>query len=85
MNNKFNELDKKIKDLKYKTGLITKESSKKDFKLQDLALEFFVITIVGSGFGYLIDSWLKTKPIFFLICLLFGVISGFARIYKQTK
>lgn len=40
--------------------------------------------IGGALIGYGIDHYFETKPIFFLIFILLGVITGFYNIYKIT-
>ncbi len=34
--------------------------------------------------GYYLDQWLETRPVFTLIMLLIGIISGFRNIYILT-
>ncbi|MDG2187854.1 MAG: AtpZ/AtpI family protein [Hyphomicrobiales bacterium] len=41
-----------------------------------LSTELVVACVVGGVLGWYIDKWLNTKPIFFLILLILGVISG---------
>ena len=42
-------------------------------------------SILGGGLiGYGLDYYFETKPIFFLIFILLGVITGFYNIYKIT-
>lgn len=38
----------------------------------------------GALFGYLLDYYFETSPIFFLILTILGVITGFYNIYKIT-
>lgn len=40
--------------------------------------------IGGALIGYGIDHYFETKPVFFLIFILLGVITGFYNIYKIT-
>jgi ATP synthase protein I len=35
-----------------------------------------VSCVVGAVLGWYIDKWLDTKPIFFIILLILGIISG---------
>lgn len=35
--------------------------------------------------GYYLDQWLDTRPMFTLIMLVFGVISGFRNVYILTN
>jgi ATP synthase protein I len=44
-----------------------------------------VITILGGGLlGWLLDRWLGTLPIFMIVGILLGVVSGFWRTYKSV-
>ncbi|MFB4213553.1 AtpZ/AtpI family protein [Shouchella sp. 1P09AA] len=42
-------------------------------------------TIGGLFLGLWLDRWLGTEPIFFLICLFFGMFSGMYGIYKAVQ
>lgn len=85
-NNKFENLKSRISELESRTTkkYDTKPQNEKNI-LYELLINFFVTLGLGGVLGYSIDSWLNTKPIFFLICLLFGIISGLTKIYLSTK
>lgn len=42
-------------------------------------------TAVGGFIGYKIDTWLGTMPLFFLICLIFGIAAGGLALYKLAR
>ncbi|MBN9543556.1 MAG: AtpZ/AtpI family protein [Alphaproteobacteria bacterium] len=84
-NNNFDELQKRIDKFKERTGITKKILPKEKNIYTDLALNFFITVGLGAFIGYSIDSWLNLKPIFFLICLLIGIISGVVKIYFLTK
>ena len=50
-----------------------------------LSTELVVASIVGAILGWYIDKWLNTKPIFFIIFLLLGVISGVKTAIATSK
>ena len=79
-NKKLEEIKKKIDD--YKSNHIhhkeinqAKRGRQISIALR-LSTELVLATIVGGVLGWYIDKWLETKPIFFLIFLILGVISG---------
>ena len=47
----------------------------------DLISPIIVGILIGLGF----DKFFSTKPIFFLIFLLLGIITGFYSLYKSVK
>ncbi len=48
----------------------------------NLGLELVSGILVGTFVGISLDKWLDTAPIFFLICIIFGVAAGALNIYK---
>jgi ATP synthase protein I len=47
-----------------------------------VACELAAAVAVGGFFGYYLDDWLDTKPIFFIIMTFLGVAAGVLNIYK---
>lgn len=45
-------------------------------------IEFVTAIVVGPIIGWQIDSWFKTKPIFFIIFLFVGMAAGFMNVYR---
>lgn len=43
--------------------------------------EMVASTMIGLGAGYLLDSWLGTRPLFLLLFFAFGVAAGFINLY----
>lgn len=50
-----------------------------------LGLELVSGVIVGSVFGYFIDRWLGTMPLFFVICFFLGAAAGFKNMLRDAK
>lgn len=86
----MNNMDKQKKKLKEISGKIDsyesgrsdinekyKEKRGKQISLaMRLSTELVVSCVVGAVLGWYIDKWLDTKPIFFIILLILGIISG---------
>lgn len=42
--------------------------------------------IAGGAFiGWLLDGWLETKPLFLIIMLLLGIVTGFVNVYRISQ
>ncbi len=52
-----------------------------------LQMGFLIVTLAGAGLaaGLLLDGWLGTKPLFFIIGLLLGLASSFYALYYLLK
>jgi len=50
-----------------------------------LSVELLSGVLVGLAFGYFLDKWLDTKPIFFIIFFFLGVAGGVLNIYKLFR
>ena len=50
-----------------------------------LASEFAAAIIVGAGLGYLIDSFLPTRPWAMVVLLLLGFAAGVLNVVRATK
>lgn len=44
--------------------------------------EFIAGIIAGSGIGWLLDEWLGTRPVFLLVFMTLGIITGFWNVYR---
>ncbi len=53
--------------------------------LSSIGISLVVSILIGLAMGYYLDQWLDTRPVFTLIMLLIGIISGFRNIYILTK
>lgn len=50
-----------------------------------LSAELVATTAVGTGLGWLMDSWLETFPAFLFIGALLGGAAGVTRLYRSWK
>ena len=86
---KLKEIGEKIE--KYKLNHITNDVKQKNKRGKQISIamrlstELVVASIVGAILGWYIDKWLNTKPIFFIIFLLLGVISGVKTAISTSK
>ena len=86
--NKLKEIEKKIAKLKNK-GEILPSSNKINAKFYSIAINLSLELITGIGLGVVIglmlDNYLQTKPIMFIIFFIVGTIVGFYNMYKCLK
>lgn len=47
-----------------------------------LGVELVVSTVVGAGLGYLLDTWLGTRPWIMVAGVLLGGVAGFRTVYQ---
>jgi len=52
--------------------------------LSSVGISLVAAILIGLAMGVYLDRWLDTSPLFTLIMLLIGVISGFRNIYILT-
>ncbi len=50
-----------------------------------IGTEIVVAVAVGGGIGYLIDTWLDTKPWFLIVFLLLGNAAGLWNVFRLTN
>lgn len=50
-----------------------------------LSFELVVTTLVGLGLGWLVDGWLRTRPLFLILGSLLGAAGGVRGVYKTWK
>jgi len=65
------------------------EDKKELFKslgfLSSVGISLVAAILIGLAMGYYLDQWLDTGPMFTLIMLLMGIISGFRNVYILTN
>mgnify|MGYP000347781653 CR=1 FL=1 len=52
--------------------------------LSSVGISLVASILIGLAMGVYLDKWLNTQPLFTLIMLLIGVISGFRNVYILT-
>ena len=86
---KLREIAEKIEKYKFNhTSNDVKQKNKRGKQISiamRLSTELVVASIVGAILGWYIDKWLNTKPIFFIIFLLLGVVSGVKTAISTSK
>ena len=55
-----------------------------DSSLSSVGISLVASILIGLAMGVYLDRWLDTRPLFTLIMLLIGVISGFRNVYILT-
>ena len=81
MKNDFSDrLEQKLK--KQKTNNIKNNGYSIGLKI---SLDLISSIIVGAFIGYGLDKIFLTKPVFFIIFLVLGIITGFYGIFKTVK
>ena len=81
MKNDFSDrLEQKLK--KQKTNNIKNNGYSIGLKI---SLDLISSILVGAFIGYGFDKVFSTKPVFFLIFLVLGIITGFYSLFKTMK
>ncbi|MEA3544375.1 MAG: AtpZ/AtpI family protein [Thermodesulfobacteriota bacterium] len=52
--------------------------------LSSVGMSLVISILIGLAMGVYLDRWLDTSPLFTLIMLLIGVLSGFRNVYILT-
>lgn len=50
-----------------------------------MGVELVAGVAVGSVFGYFVDKWLGTMPLFFIICFFLGAVAGFRNMIRESR
>jgi ATP synthase protein I len=52
--------------------------------LSAVGFAFVLAIVIGAGFGYLLDRWLGTGYVFFLIFFFFGLAAGILNVFRTA-
>jgi|RhiMetdeSRZDD1v2_1073273.scaffolds.fasta_scaffold01345_17 ATP synthase protein I len=63
----------------------TRETFQSIGALSTVGISFVLATILGAWFGYLLDKWFGTGPLFFLIFFVLGIIAGVLNVYRTAN
>jgi ATP synthase protein I len=46
-----------------------------------------LVSPIGAGalIGWLLDGWLETAPVFLILMLLLGIVTGFVNVWRMTQ
>lgn len=50
-----------------------------------VAIELIAAVAVGSMIGYWLDQWLGVAPLFLIICMLFGTVTGLVTVKRVNE
>jgi ATP synthase protein I len=53
--------------------------------LSSTGISMVAAILIGLTMGYYLDKWLGTRPIFTLIMMFMGIVSGFRNVYILTR
>ena len=89
LSNSLDNLSKKIDNIK--TENMNEDNDKTNRKHTGFAHAFKIVSelfaniLVGGSIGWTLDYFLNTKPIFLILFLIIGFISGIYTSYKSSK
>ena len=52
--------------------------------LSTVGLTFVIAILLGVLCGWYLDKWFGTKPLFFLVFLVFGIAAGILNVYRTA-
>jgi ATP synthase protein I len=89
----LDSLQKKIDDAQTKIGMDQAGKEKQDDtsvrgdmdKAMRVGVELVSGVAVGSIFGYFLDRWLGTMPLFFILCFFLGSAAGFRNLIREAR
>ena len=83
----LNDLDQKLEEASRKHEITPQQARDAENMSTGMkaGTELVGSVIAGALIGYLLDGWLETKPIFLIIMLLLGVITGFVNVWRTTQ
>ena len=86
---KTKQIELKIKKIKEKRKSKSIKSGNINAKFYNMAMNISIELITGIGlgviFGLMLDNYLQTKPLMFIIFFIVGTIVGFYNMFKCLK
>ncbi len=77
-------LGEDIDRLKGRVGQAGSDKAPKNSAMQS-GIELVSGALVGGVAGYYLDVWLKTSPVFFIVCFFLGCAGGFLTLYRSAQ
>lgn len=53
--------------------------------LSTVGLSFVLAIVLGAWFGYVLDKWFGTGPLFFLLFFVLGIAAGILNVYRTAN
>ena len=53
--------------------------------ISSVGLSFVLAIVLGAWFGYLLDKWFGTSPLFFFIFFVLGFVAGAVNVYRTAN
>lgn len=53
--------------------------------LSSVGFAFVLAVVIGAWFGWVLDSWLGTKPWLFLVFFFLGLVAGILNVYRTAS
>ena len=87
MTDELENLDKKISEFKENSSVKEREKQppKPINKAAQMGVELVAGVAIGVGAGLLLDDYFETKPIFLIICFMFGAAAGFLNMIRANN
>jgi ATP synthase protein I len=87
-NEKLDNLQRKIDAARSTGGGTEQDSSPASNDMGQamrLSVDLVAGVLVGSAFGYFVDRWLHTTPLFLILCLFLGAAAGFKNMLRDNR
>lgn len=79
-------LEKRIREAKHQQEEKDKPSDPPDgLSASRILSEMFAGVLVGAFFGYYLDRWIDSKPLFFITFVFLGIAAATRNIYKLSS